>query len=70
MMAGKARLFGDDDVLQRIRAATDPKRAKTNDREVRGFDDKVRKLRPGRSFELYEGRKLVATGLLLVSRPC
>ncbi len=41
MMAGKARLFGDDDALQRILVAPDPKSAKAIGREVRGFDDKV-----------------------------
>ncbi len=41
MMAGKARLFGDEDALQRILVAPDPKSAKAIGREVRGFDDKV-----------------------------
>ncbi len=40
-MAGKARLFGDEDALQRILVAPDPKSAKANGREVRDFDDKV-----------------------------
>ncbi len=41
MMAGKARLFGDEDALRRIVVAPDPKSAKAIGREVRGFDDKV-----------------------------
>ncbi len=41
MMAGKARLFADEDALQRILVAPDPKSAKAIGREVRGFDDKV-----------------------------
>ena len=41
MMAAKARLFGDDEALDRIILAPDPKSAKAIGREVRGFDDKV-----------------------------
>lgn len=40
-MAGKARLFGDKDALERILEAPDPKSAKVIGREVRAFDDKV-----------------------------
>ncbi len=40
-MAGKARLFGDEDALERILVAPDPKSAKAIGREVRGFDDKT-----------------------------
>lgn len=39
MMAGKARLFGDDDALDAILAADDPGKAKALGRAVRGFDD-------------------------------
>ena len=39
MMAGKARLFDDEEALQRILVAPDPKSAKAIGREVRGFDD-------------------------------
>lgn len=39
MMAGKARLFGDDDMLQRILVAPDPNAAKKLGRKVRGFDE-------------------------------
>jgi ribA/ribD-fused uncharacterized protein len=39
MMAGKARLFGDEDAEQRALAATHPKEAKDIGRSVRGFDD-------------------------------
>ena len=38
MMAGKARLFGDDDALAEILAAPDPAGAKAIGRRVRGFD--------------------------------
>ncbi len=40
-MAGKARLFGDEDALQRILVAPDPKSVKAIGCEVRGFDDRV-----------------------------
>ncbi|MFJ9517716.1 NADAR family protein [Kitasatospora sp. NPDC101801] len=39
MMAGKARLFGDDETLGRILAARSPAEAKNLGRLVRGFDD-------------------------------
>ncbi|WP_350447851.1 NADAR family protein [Pseudomonas solani] len=39
MMAGKARLFGDEQALERILAARTPADAKALGREVRGFDD-------------------------------
>lgn len=39
MMAGKARLFGDDDALAAILDAPDPASAKALGRTVRGFDD-------------------------------
>src|SRR5688572_13715869 len=38
MMAGKARLFGDDDALAKIMAAPSPGAAKALGRQVRGFD--------------------------------
>ncbi|MCA9571622.1 MAG: NADAR family protein [Myxococcales bacterium] len=38
MMAGKARLFGDDATLARILAAPTPREAKALGRKVRGFD--------------------------------
>ncbi|MFU1794064.1 NADAR family protein [Paenibacillus azoreducens] len=41
MMAGKARLFGDEEILQQILAAKHPKQAKDLGRKVRGFDQKV-----------------------------
>lgn len=41
MMAGKARLFGDDDALARILASDDPAEAKAAGREVRGYDTAV-----------------------------
>ena len=37
MMAGKARVFGDDEALARILASDDPADAKRAGREVRGF---------------------------------
>jgi ribA/ribD-fused uncharacterized protein len=37
MMAGKARLFGDDDALARVLATADPGRAKAIGRTVRSF---------------------------------
>lgn len=39
MMAAKARLFGDDDTLQKILAAGSPGAAKALGRSVHGFDD-------------------------------
>ena len=41
MMAEKARVFGDDDALQKILAAADPKKQKAIGRTVRGFDEAV-----------------------------
>jgi ribA/ribD-fused uncharacterized protein len=40
MMAGKARLFGDEATAEAIRAATDPAAAKALGRRVRGFDER------------------------------
>ncbi len=39
MMAGKARLFGDDDSLEAVLAASNPGKAKAIGREVEGFDE-------------------------------
>lgn len=39
MMAGKARLFGDEEVLAEILAAHDPGTIKALGRKVRGFDE-------------------------------
>lgn len=39
MMAEKARLFGDEDMRQRIITATHPGAAKKLGRQVRGFKD-------------------------------
>ncbi|MFE2427232.1 NADAR family protein [Streptomyces sp. NPDC059373] len=39
MMAGKARLFGDDAALARIQEARHPNAAKKLGRQVRGFDE-------------------------------
>jgi ribA/ribD-fused uncharacterized protein len=41
MMAGKARLFGDDDGLAVVLAARSPGAAKDAGRRVRGFDEKA-----------------------------
>jgi hypothetical protein len=41
MMAAKARLFGDDEVVTEILAASHPGEAKALGRKVRGFDDDV-----------------------------
>ncbi len=41
MMAGKARLFKDEQMLEAIIAAQTPKDAKALGRKVRGFDDKL-----------------------------
>ena len=38
MMAGKARLFGDDATLARILAELDPAKVKSLGRKVQGFD--------------------------------
>ncbi|MFF7244046.1 NADAR family protein [Embleya sp. NPDC008237] len=40
MMAGKARMFGDEDAERRVVAAAHPKTAKTIGRQVRGFDER------------------------------
>jgi hypothetical protein len=39
MMAEKARLFGDDETLRQILAATSPREHKALGRNVRGFDE-------------------------------
>lgn len=41
MMAAKARLFGDDELLPEILAASHPREAKMLGRKVRGFDDET-----------------------------
>ncbi|MDX6741233.1 NADAR family protein [Actinocorallia sp. A-T 12471] len=41
MMAGKARLFGDEEAVERVLAARHPGEAKKVGREVRGFDEGV-----------------------------
>jgi ribA/ribD-fused uncharacterized protein len=41
MMAGKARLFGDEEALARIVAAGHPNAAKKLGRQVRGFDEEA-----------------------------
>ncbi|MFB9891445.1 NADAR family protein [Planobispora takensis] len=41
MMAGKARLFGDEEVAAQVVAAGHPKEAKDLGRRVRGFDDET-----------------------------
>jgi ribA/ribD-fused uncharacterized protein len=41
MMAGKARLFGDEEALARVLAAPHPKAAKDVGQAVRGFDEEV-----------------------------
>jgi len=41
MMAGKARLFRDDQALAAVLAAEDPKAAKAAGRSVRGFDEQA-----------------------------
>jgi hypothetical protein len=41
MMAAKARLFGDDEMVPEILAASHPREAKALGRKVRGFDDGV-----------------------------
>ncbi|MFD6097556.1 NADAR family protein [Nocardiopsis flavescens] len=41
MMAGKARLFGDDEALEGILACAHPSQAKEWGRRVRGFDPQV-----------------------------
>lgn len=41
MMASKARLFGDDDMLEQILKTEDPKEAKALGRRVQNFDDTV-----------------------------
>ena len=41
MMVGKARLFGDEEIAQRMLKTTDPKEHKRLGRLVKGFDDKI-----------------------------
>ena len=41
MMASKARLFGDDEILKQILACDNPKQIKDFGRKVRGFDERV-----------------------------
>lgn len=41
MMAGKARLFGDNEVLAKIMSADDPRDYKQLGREIRNFDSKL-----------------------------
>ena len=41
MMAGKARLFGDREMLQKILAEPNPSKAKALGRQVRGFDETI-----------------------------
>ena len=41
MMAAKARLFGEDEILEQILVASDPKTAKALGRMVKDFDDAV-----------------------------
>jgi ribA/ribD-fused uncharacterized protein len=41
MMAGKARLFRDDQALAAVLAAADPRAAKAAGRSVRGFDEEA-----------------------------
>ena len=41
MMAGKARLFGDDAIVEQVLAAPSPRAAKALGRRVRGFDQTV-----------------------------
>lgn len=45
MMAGKAEVFGDDEMRERIIAASGPAEAKQLGRKVRDFDDKTWKAR-------------------------
>ena len=39
MMAGKARLFGDEETAENIRAASSPREVKELGRQARGFDE-------------------------------
>lgn len=41
MMAEKARLFGDDDVLRQILLSDNPEKIKKLGREIRGFDHEI-----------------------------
>ncbi len=49
MMAEKARLFGDDEMLEKIVQCATPKEAKAFGRKVRNFDDEMWKKRCSRS---------------------
>jgi ribA/ribD-fused uncharacterized protein len=41
MMAKKAFLFGDDEILEKIMEESDPKRIKALGRKVKNFDEKI-----------------------------
>ncbi len=41
MMAGKAQLFGDEEIRKEVLACSDPRQIKALGRKVRGFDQKV-----------------------------
>jgi len=71
MMAGKARLFGDDEMLARILATDDPEECKALGRKVRGFDgekwsahcvDLVTRGNVAKFSEARLGKYLLATG--------
>jgi len=53
MMAGKARLFGDQDVCGQILATNDPRAHKRLGRKVRGFSDRAWK--DNREEIVYQG---------------
>jgi predicted NAD-dependent protein-ADP-ribosyltransferase YbiA (DUF1768 family) len=54
MMASKARLFGDQEILAKILDCSEPKTAKALGRKVRGYDDSVWK---------QNARRLVTEGM-------
>jgi ribA/ribD-fused uncharacterized protein len=55
MMYGKARLFGDDEIAERILETTAPRDHKALGRKVRGFDEKV--WRENREAIVYAGSR-------------
>ena len=69
MMAGKARLFGDDQVATQILGAGSPRQAKQLGRQVSGFDtarwdaEKYRIVTEG-SFEKFRQHKALGAFLL------
>eukprot|EP00892_Ulva_mutabilis_P001945 jgi/Ulvmu1/11751/UM008_0165.1 len=82
MMVGKARLFNDSDMIQRIMADESPKSAKRLGRKVAGFDNDVWRehcidvvvaanlAKFGQNRELYDVLMSTGTSVLVEASPC